>query len=81
MNLMTLKLMLFILYLYYIYIYIYIILYKRHGICVGFHIIKRAEGRNDVFSAVYTRWKKAPVMIVYDFSCQLQQFSLVSNPI
>lgn len=26
-----------------------------HGICLGFHCIPEGEGRNDVFSGVYTR--------------------------
>ena len=44
---------------------------------MGFHIIEKAEGRNDVFSAVYTRWKEAPKMIIYDFSCQLEKYCMV----
>ncbi|KAL0564062.1 hypothetical protein V5O48_017994 [Marasmius crinis-equi] len=31
-----------------------------HSICYGFHFIPKAEGRNDVFAAILTRWKKAP---------------------
>ncbi|KAJ7065152.1 hypothetical protein B0H15DRAFT_794587 [Mycena belliarum] len=31
-----------------------------HSVCYGFHCIPRGEGRNDVFSALVTRWKKAP---------------------
>jgi hypothetical protein len=30
------------------------VLWCRHSICVGFHIIPTCEGRNDVFSAIYT---------------------------
>ena len=31
-----------------------------HGICYGFHCIPDGEGRNDAFSALYTRWREAP---------------------
>ncbi|KAL9935199.1 hypothetical protein V8E36_006275 [Tilletia maclaganii] len=46
-------------------------LWCRHLICVGFHIIPRCEGRNDVFSAIFTRWPTPPTTIIYDFACQL----------
>jgi hypothetical protein len=46
-------------------------LWCRHGICIGFHVIPRAEGRNDVFSALYTRWEKPPKKVIYDFACSL----------
>ncbi|GAA5994784.1 hypothetical protein JCM11641_008420 [Rhodosporidiobolus odoratus] len=31
-----------------------------HGICVGYHTMPSAEGRNDVFSMLYCYWEKAP---------------------
>lgn len=37
-----------------------------------FHVIEDAEGRNDAFSAIFTRMKKAPDVIVYDFACSLE---------
>lgn len=49
----------------------------RHRVCVGFHIIYNGEGRNDVFSPVYTRWQTAPKVIVYDFACQLYSYNLL----
>lgn len=53
------------------------VLWCRHSICLGFHSIPVAEGRNDVFSAVYTRFPVAPKIIVYDFACQLAPYCLV----
>ncbi|KAJ7082871.1 hypothetical protein B0H15DRAFT_924009 [Mycena belliarum] len=35
-------------------------------VCYGFHCIPRGEGRNDVFSALVTRWKKAPKRFLID---------------
>ena len=31
------------------------LLWCKHRVCVGFHIIPKSEGRNDVFSAIVTR--------------------------
>lgn len=45
-----------------------------HAICLGFHIIPKGEGRNDVFSALLTRWKKAPQFVIYDFACALAPY-------
>ncbi|KDR72062.1 hypothetical protein GALMADRAFT_143401 [Galerina marginata CBS 339.88] len=47
-----------------------------HSVCYGFHCIPAAEGRNDVFSAIYTRWEKAPRVIIYDFACALQPYCM-----
>ena len=47
-----------------------------HSVCYGFHCIRIAEGRNDVFSAIYTRWKTAPKVIIYDFACALQPYCM-----
>ena len=56
------------------------VLWCRHSICVGFHIIPTCEGRNDVFSALYTHWPTAPKVVVYDFACQLAPYSLLREP-
>lgn len=45
-----------------------------HSICYGFHCIPNSEGRNDVFSAMVTRWPKAPKYVIYDFACQLAPY-------
>ncbi|TFK63217.1 hypothetical protein BDN72DRAFT_735812, partial [Pluteus cervinus] len=51
-----------------------------HSICYGFHFIPMGEGRNDVFSAIYTRWEKAPERVIYDFACALGPYCLLREP-
>jgi hypothetical protein len=51
-----------------------------HLVCLGFHTMPRSEGRNDVFSAVYTYFKHAPEIIVYDFACQLGTYCMSREP-
>ena len=51
-----------------------------HLVCLGFHMMLTAEGRDDVFSAILSYWKKAPRMIIYDFACQLAPYCLVREP-
>lgn len=48
-----------------------------HSICYGFHCIPTGEGRNDVFSAMITRWPVAPKRVVYDFACALGPYCLL----
>lgn len=38
-----------------------------HMMCLGWYVIPRAEGRNDIFSALFTRWPKPPKWVIYDF--------------
>ncbi|TFK79209.1 hypothetical protein K466DRAFT_505942 [Polyporus arcularius HHB13444] len=54
-----------------------LVLWCTHAVCLGFHTIPIAEGRNDVFSAIYTRFPVAPEIIVYDFACQLAPYCFV----
>ena len=51
-----------------------------HSVCYGFHCIPRGEGRNDVFSALVTRWAKAPKHVVYDFACALGPYCMTREP-
>ncbi|KAJ7267108.1 hypothetical protein C8J57DRAFT_1435895 [Mycena rebaudengoi] len=51
-----------------------------HSICYGFHCIPLGEGRNDVFSAIVTRWPKAPKRVIYDFACALGPYCLTREP-
>jgi len=44
-------------------------LWCPHLICLGFHKIPRAEGWNDVFSALYVYFEQAPEVVIYDFVC------------
>ncbi|KAL7281257.1 LOW QUALITY PROTEIN: hypothetical protein ACG7TL_004565 [Trametes sanguinea] len=52
-------------------------LWCTHSICLGFHTIPIAEGRNDVFSAIYTRFPTAPEVVIYDFACQLAPYCYI----
>jgi len=51
-----------------------------HSISYGFHCLPVAEGRNDVFSALYTHWEKAPEIVVYDFACALEPYCMLREP-
>ncbi|KZV81026.1 hypothetical protein EXIGLDRAFT_629202 [Exidia glandulosa HHB12029] len=48
-----------------------------HGICYGFHCIPDGEGRNDAFAAMYTRWREAPKVVIYDFACALGPYCML----
>lgn len=52
----------------------------KHNICLGFHKIPKAEGRNDVFSGLYVYFQKAPEVVIYDFACQLGAYSMSREP-
>jgi hypothetical protein len=43
-------------------------------------MIPRGEGRNDVFSTVYTHFPIAPDVILYDFSCQAATYCMTREP-
>ncbi|KAJ3556945.1 hypothetical protein NP233_g11861 [Leucocoprinus birnbaumii] len=51
-----------------------------HSISYGYHCMPGCEGRNDVFSAMITRWPRAPKRVVYDFSCALGPYCLLREP-
>lgn len=51
-----------------------------HSVCYGFHCIPKGEGRNGVFSALYTRWKEPPKRVIYDFACALAPYCLTREP-
>ncbi|KAJ7367062.1 hypothetical protein DFH08DRAFT_678486, partial [Mycena albidolilacea] len=51
-----------------------------HSVCYGFHCIPKGEGRNDVFSALVTRWETAPKRIIYDFACALEPYCMTREP-
>ncbi|AAW46020.2 expressed protein [Cryptococcus deneoformans JEC21] len=42
-----------------------------HGICLGYHIMLTAEGRNDFFSMLRCFRKTAPKIVIYDYACHL----------
>lgn len=51
-----------------------------HSICYGFHCIPASEGRDDVFSAMVSRWPEAPRRVVYDFACALGPYCMLREP-
>lgn len=51
-----------------------------HSVCLGFHCIPKGEGRNDVFSAIFTHWKRAPRFIIYDYACALAPYCMIREP-
>lgn len=55
-------------------------LWCPHLVCVGFHLMPKAEGRNDVFSAIFKYWSEAPKVVVYDFACQLGPYCMTREP-
>lgn len=55
-------------------------LWCQHLVCLGFHKIPKAEGRNDVFSGLYVYFDKAPDVVVYDFACQLSDYAMSREP-
>jgi len=51
-----------------------------HSICYGFHCVPECEGRNDIFSAMVTRWPTALKHIIYD-ACSLGLYSMLHEPL
>jgi len=56
-------------------------LWCPHLTCLGFHKIPRCEGRNDVFSALYVNFERAPEVVIYDFACQLSAYCMSREPV
>ncbi|KAJ7740000.1 hypothetical protein DFH07DRAFT_751867 [Mycena maculata] len=56
------------------------VVWCTHSISYGFHCIPRGEGRNDVFSALITRWEKPPKRVIYDFACALGPYCMTREP-
>ena len=55
-------------------------LWCPHLVCLGFHKMPCAEGRNDVFSAIFKYWEEAPEVVIYDFACQLGPYCMSREP-
>ncbi len=51
-----------------------------HGHCYGFHVITTSEGRKDPFASAYMYMETPPDEVFYDFSCQLEEYSLNREP-
>ncbi|KAJ7029208.1 hypothetical protein C8F04DRAFT_963204 [Mycena alexandri] len=56
------------------------VVWCTHSISYGFHCIPRGEGRNDVFSALITRWETPPKRVIYDFACALGPYCMTREP-
>jgi Kyakuja-Dileera-Zisupton transposase len=55
-------------------------LWCPHLVCLGFHKMPKAEGRNDVFSAILSYFETAPSVVIYDFACQLAPYCRSREP-
>jgi len=51
-----------------------------HRKCLGFSLLTNPEGPSTVFDVVYTRFKTAPKLIVYDNACNLHKYVLRRAP-
>ncbi|KDR65237.1 hypothetical protein GALMADRAFT_50349, partial [Galerina marginata CBS 339.88] len=56
------------------------VVWCTHTVCYGFHCIPASEGRNEVFSAIYTHWEQAPEIVVYDYACNLAPYAMAREP-
>ena len=43
---------------------------------LGFHVMPKHESPRTVFEILFTRWRIAPSLVVYDNACNLQRFAL-----
>ena len=59
---------------------VWIIRCLKHWVALGFHVLPKAEGKNDPFSAVYCHWKVAPKIMSGDFNCLLQPYAMKREP-
>jgi hypothetical protein len=55
-------------------------LWCPHLVCLGFHKMPKAEGRDDVFSAILCYFEVAPSIVIYDFACQLAPYCRSREP-
>jgi hypothetical protein len=51
-----------------------------HSICYGFHVMKGAESRDEVYSYLVRHFERAPRVVVYDFACALEEYCLNRAP-
>jgi len=55
-------------------------LWCPHLVCLGFHKMPKAEGRDDVFSALLCYFESPPSIVIYDFACQLAPYCRSREP-
>ena len=54
--------------------YLFLWFCPLHGHCFGYHMIPIAEGRKDPSASLYLFKENAPEIVMYDFSCQLDEY-------
>lgn len=52
----------------------------EHGVCYAVYIIPKAEGRDEAYAFLTGYFRSAPKVIVYDFSCALEEYCLNRAP-
>ena len=48
----------------------------KHGHCYGFHIGNGSGGQKDAAYSLYTHLPEAPEILLYDFTCGLEEYCL-----
>lgn len=51
-----------------------------HGVCYGFHLVHRAEGRRDVVSSLWGYLQTPPDVVVYDYACGAEEAAMNRYP-
>ena len=54
--------------------YLFLWFCPLHGHCYGYHMIPFSEGRKDPSSSLYMFKEHAPEIVMYDFSCKLDEY-------
>lgn len=55
--------------------YLFLWFCPLHGHCYGYHMIPFSEGRKDPSASLYLFKENAPDIIMYDFSCKLDEYT------
>lgn len=55
-------------------------IFCAHGLCLGFSLMASQEGPRTPFEILFTRFKEAPSMVVYDNACNLQRYVMKRAP-
>ena len=53
---------------------------KKHGKLIGFHAMKYSESVRTVHNLLYSRFTRAPSIIIYDNCCNLHMYALAREP-
>ncbi|GAA95530.1 uncharacterized protein L969DRAFT_101633 [Mixia osmundae IAM 14324] len=57
-----------------------LLIWCTHLVCYGFHFFESSEGRNDIFSALYCHFERAPKVVIYDYACALGPYCMQREP-